>query len=182
MASGKFSFSLAATQQNNVPFANANTLTAEDDWGNIVTTYSASANPVTITAAGVTGNVLGLGTGGNNILNQAGDFTSGVANLTLLGMKYLGTSGNATFTATSTSPAKTGISSAVTITPGDARGGLRSAVLRMWRRGRQLPHDHGAGYFGQHGDGLYRHQDALVLRRECFSRCECTDGDKQHRS
>ena len=120
-AIGKFSFALAATQQNNVPFANTNTLTAEDEWGNTVATFNASLNPVTITVGGVTGNVLGLGTGGNSVLNQAGDFTSGIANLTLLGMKYLGTSGAATFTATSASPAKTGISSAVTITPGVAK-------------------------------------------------------------
>jgi hypothetical protein len=119
---GKFAFIAAATQQNNVPFTGTNTLTAQDDWGNIITTYSAATNPVTVTVAGLTGTVLGLGSGANNVLNQAGDFTSGQANLTGLGMKYLGTSGSgAIFTATSTSPAKSGTTAAVTITPGIAK-------------------------------------------------------------
>jgi hypothetical protein len=119
---GKFAFVAAGTQQNDVPFTSTNTLTAEDDWGNIITTYSAATNQVTITVTGLTGTVLGLGSGANNILNQAGDFTSGQANLTALGMKYLGTSGSgAIFTATSSSPAKSGTSTAVSITPGTPR-------------------------------------------------------------
>ena len=118
---GKFSFVVAGSQQNDVPFTGVNSLTAEDDWGNIITTFSAAANNVAITASGVGGTVLGLGTGQNGVLNQAGDFSSGVADLTLLGMKFLGTSGNRTFTATSASPAKSGTSSTVTISPGVAR-------------------------------------------------------------
>ncbi len=120
-AVGKFSFVLAGSQQNDVPFTGTNTLTAEDDWGNTVTTFNAAANPVTIAASGLTGSVLGLGTGSNGVLNQAGDFGSGVANLTLLGMKYLGASGSGTFTATSTAPAKSGTSATVAVSPGVAK-------------------------------------------------------------
>ena len=47
----------------------------------------------------LTGTVSGLH--GGNTLNQAGDFTSGVANLTTLGMTYTGNATTGTFRATS---------------------------------------------------------------------------------
>ena len=86
-------------------FTGTNTLTAKDASGNVITNSNASANNVTITAnAPLTGTVSGLDTPAN-VLNQAGDFTSGVANLTSLGMSYIGNTGTGTFTATGGQPA-----------------------------------------------------------------------------
>ena len=111
----KFALSLTSPQTNGVAFTGTNTLTAQDAFGNTVTTFNASTNNVTITAnAPLTGVVSGLGSGGNNVLNQVGDFSSGVANLTTLGMKYTGDTGTGTFTATSAS-GKTGTSGNVTV-------------------------------------------------------------------
>ena len=63
--------------------------------------FDASSNNVTITAnLPLTGTVSGLGSGSNNVLNQASDFSSGVADLAALGMKYTGNTGSGTFTAT----------------------------------------------------------------------------------
>src|SRR5439155_8677870 len=53
----------------------------------------------------------------NNLLNQARNFSSGVANLTTLGMKYTGSATTGTFTATS-GTGKTGTSGSVTINGG----------------------------------------------------------------
>ncbi len=114
----KFALSLTSPQTNAGVFTGTNTLTAQDSWGNTVTTFNAAADNVTIVAnAPLTGTVSGLGSGGNNILNQAGNFSSGVANLTTLGMKYTGNATTGTFTATSGS-GKTGTSGSVTINGG----------------------------------------------------------------
>jgi hypothetical protein len=119
-ALGQFALSLTSPQANGVAFTGVNTLTAEDSWGNVATTFDASANNVTISVnAALTGAVSGLGTGGNNVLNRAPDFTLGIANLTALGMKYTGNTATGSFTATSAT-AKTGTSGNVTILPGAA--------------------------------------------------------------
>ena len=84
--------------------------------GNVITNFNASANNVAITAnSPLTGTMSGLNTPAN-VLNQSGDSTSGVANLTTLGMTYTGTTGTGTFTATSGT--KTGTSGNVTINAG----------------------------------------------------------------
>ena len=84
----KFALSLTSPQVNDVAFTGVNTLTAQDAYGNTVG-FDASANNVTIGAnAPLTGAVSGLS--GGNTLTGAGDFSSGVANLTALGMKYTG--------------------------------------------------------------------------------------------
>ncbi|WP_415711124.1 hypothetical protein, partial [Aquirufa beregesia] len=72
---------------------------AQDAYGNTATGFNASGNNITVTTS-LTGAITGLGSGVNNVLNQAGDFTSGVANLTSLGLKFTGTSGAGTFTFT----------------------------------------------------------------------------------
>ena len=111
-----FTFAAAATQTDGVAFTGTNTLTAQDASGNTITNFNASANNVAITAnSPLTGTVSGLDTPAN-VLNQSGDFTSGVANLTTLGMTYTGTTGTGTFTATSGT--KTGTSGNVTINAG----------------------------------------------------------------
>ena len=114
---GRFAWSLASPQTNGVAFAGINALIAQDDWGNTVASFDASASPVTITAS-LGGVVSGLGSGNNNVLNRAGDFVSGVANLTTLGMIYTGAIGTGTFTAAG--GGKTGISPSVLISAGSA--------------------------------------------------------------
>ncbi len=117
----KFVFSLTSPQSNNAGFTGTNTLTAADDWGNPVTTFSAGSNNVTLTVNTLSGMITGLGSGNNNILNRAADFSSGVANLSTLGIRYVGTIGSGTITATSASPSRNGTSSSITINPGQAQ-------------------------------------------------------------
>ncbi|GAB4336998.1 MAG: hypothetical protein Kow0037_19110 [Calditrichia bacterium] len=83
-----FNFSLASPQTDGFPVSGTNTLTAVDAYGNVITDFDASAQPVTLAKNSGTGtlSVFGLhGTG--EVLNQASDFVSGVANLTNLGMR-----------------------------------------------------------------------------------------------
>ncbi len=109
----KFVLSLASPQPNGLAFTGTNTLTAQDAYGNTVG-FDASANNVTIAAdAPLTGAVSGLS--GGNKLTSAGDFSSGVANLTALGMTYTGNATSGTFTTTSADGGYTGTSGSVTI-------------------------------------------------------------------
>ncbi len=95
-----FVFAAASPQTDGLAFTGTNTLTAQDIGNNTVTTFDASANNVTITpVAPFTGTVGGIHA--SNVLNLAGDFTAGVANLTTLGMKYTGNATTGTFLATS---------------------------------------------------------------------------------
>jgi len=115
-----FVLALAGSEINNSVFTATNTLTAQDVSNNVLSTFTASANTVTLTAnSQLTGVVSGLGTGANNVLNKATDFSGGVADLTALGMKYTGNLASGTFTATSAN-GKTGTSGSVTITFGSA--------------------------------------------------------------
>ena len=115
----KFAVSLTSPQTNAVAFTGTNTITAQDQFGNTVS-FDASANNVTIAAnSPLTGAVSGLS--GVNTLTAAGDFVSGVANLTSLGMKYTGNAATATFTAAAATGGYTGTSgSTVTIDAGTA--------------------------------------------------------------
>src|SRR5262249_48796626 len=113
----KFAFNLTSPQSNGAVFTGANTLVAQDAFGN-TTSFDASANNVTIAAnAPLSGTISGLA--GGNKLSGAGDFSSGVANLTL-GMKYTGTAGSGTFTATAATGGSAGTSGSVTINAGTA--------------------------------------------------------------
>ncbi|MFY9160631.1 beta strand repeat-containing protein, partial [Aquirufa ecclesiirivi] len=114
----KLAVSLSGPQVNGSSFTGTNTLTAQDAYGNTVTTFAANTNNVTVTSS-LTGTVSGLGSGINHILNQAGDFVSGVANLTSLGMKFTGTSGSGTFTFTPVS-GTAATSSSITVNAGAA--------------------------------------------------------------
>src|SRR5207302_3354004 len=117
-ALAKFAFVLASPQTNGTAFTGTNTLTAQDAFGNTVTGFNASTDNVTFTAnSPLLGTVSGLGSLANNVLNQATNFSSGVANLTTLGMKFTGTGTAGTFTATS-GTGKMGTSGSVTITGG----------------------------------------------------------------
>jgi hypothetical protein len=116
-AIGQFAVNLTSPQINAAAFAGTNTIVAQDDWGNTVTSFSAATDNVrlTTTLPGSPSAITGLGSLGNNVLNRAGDFASGVANLTSLGMRYTGIAGSGTFTATSGATGKTGTSASVTI-------------------------------------------------------------------
>ncbi|MHA8064940.1 invasin domain 3-containing protein, partial [Aquirufa aurantiipilula] len=115
----KLAVSLASPQTNGTAFTGTNTLTAQDAYGNTVTTFAANTNNVTVTST-LTGTISGLGSGVNNVLNQAGDFSSGVANLTSLGLKFTGTVGTGTFSFATATGGATGTSANVTINPGSA--------------------------------------------------------------
>ncbi|MFL0163418.1 hypothetical protein, partial [Aquirufa salirivi] len=81
-----------------------------------VTGFDASSNNITVSTS-LSGAITGLS--GTNKLNNAGDFSSGVANLTSLGLTFTGTIGSGTFTFTpATGTAIT--SSSVTVNPGAA--------------------------------------------------------------
>ncbi|MHA8054290.1 hypothetical protein, partial [Aquirufa sp. OSTEICH-129A] len=114
----KLAVSLTSPQINGTAFTGTNTLTAQDAYGNTVPTFNAADNNVTVSTA-LTGTISGLGSGGNQVLNQAGDFTSGVANLTSLGLKFTGTSGAGTFVFTPAS-GTAATSASITINPGTA--------------------------------------------------------------
>ncbi len=112
----QFEFLMDSPQKDNEAVEGTNTLTAWDTYQNVITNYDASTNNVTITGAGPgTATITGLGSGNNNVLNQSGDFVSGVADLTTLGMIIDVTAiGTYNFTATS-SDVKTGVASGINI-------------------------------------------------------------------
>ncbi|MGA3245285.1 MAG: T9SS type A sorting domain-containing protein [Bacteroidota bacterium] len=113
-ALNNFVWSLASPQTSGTAFnSGTNTLTARDAYGNTVTGFDASANQVTITANPADGTITGLGSGSNNVLNQLGDFTLGVADVHNK-MIFTGTAGSHTFIATS-ADSKTGTSASVMI-------------------------------------------------------------------
>ncbi|MGB2960661.1 MAG: hypothetical protein WBD30_17410, partial [Bacteroidota bacterium] len=113
----RFDVALSTPQTSGAPFVGVNTITAEDTYGNTVADFNAASDAVTVTST-LGGTITGLGSGGNNVLNQAADFSSGVANLTNK-MVFTGATGSGTFSATSAS-AKSGVSGSVSITSGAA--------------------------------------------------------------
>ena len=115
---GNFVLSFASSQTNGITFTGTNTITAKDQYGNVLTTFDASANNVTISSTPSDGTISGLGTGVNNVLNQASDFVNGVCDLTNK-MIFIGTVGNHTFSATSQT-AIAAVSGTVNITVGAA--------------------------------------------------------------
>ncbi len=111
-----FNVALSSPQTNNVAFVNTNTITAKDQNENTITIFDASANNVTVSLSPLDGSIFGLGSGNNNILDQAGDFANGVADVTSE-LLFIGTSGDHVFTATS-SNGKTGSSGNINIQVG----------------------------------------------------------------
>ncbi len=159
-ALSKFAFVLAGSQNNGAPFTGTNTLTAEDAYGNAVTDFAASGDHVTITAnSPLSGTVSGLGSGLNNILNQAGDFTNGVANLTALGMKYTGVAATGTFTATSATARADGHFGERDDQRRHRHPPRHHRVCGADRGHEPEPDDYGQGRLGQHRHGLHRPED-----------------------
>jgi hypothetical protein len=112
----QFAFVMATPQRDGQAVTGTNTLTAQDTYENVITTFDASLNNVTITGSGSgTATITGLGSGDNNVLNQAADFTNGVANLTSQAMVIDVTiTGVYSFTATS-ADSKTGTASNIAV-------------------------------------------------------------------
>lgn len=108
-----FAVSFTSPQTSGVAFTGTNTITAQDAGNRTVTRFNAATNNVTVTATPNDGTITGLGSGNNNVLNQASDFVNGVANVTG-SLVFSGLTGNHTFTATSAN-GKTGTSGTVTI-------------------------------------------------------------------
>jgi adhesin/invasin len=104
----KFEVSIG-TQSNNVPFVGASTITAEDVYGNTVTTFDASTDHVSL-AVSPAGSLVPA-------TLQGADFSGGVADLSALGATYTGASGTRTVTATAAT-GETGTSAPFTVNPG----------------------------------------------------------------
>jgi len=114
-----FAFVMTSPQRDGLPVTGVNTLTARDEYQNPVTSFNAATNNVTVTkntGPGTT-TITGLGSANNNVLNQAGDFVNGVADLTAQGMTIdVSITGNYTLVATSSVvPARTGISNSFAV-------------------------------------------------------------------
>ena len=113
-----FLLTWAPSEMNGAAFTGINTLTAVDAAGNKITNFDASLNPVTLSVnAPLTGQISGLGTAHNNVLNKSSDFVNGVANITQLKAIYTGNAATGIFAATSTT-GKTGVSGNVIINAG----------------------------------------------------------------
>ncbi|MHA8102172.1 gliding motility-associated C-terminal domain-containing protein [Aquirufa nivalisilvae] len=114
----KFSVNLYSPQTSGEAFIGENTVTALDAYDNVITNYNAgtTVNNVRVSTS-LKGTISGLS--GINILNRAGDFVNGVANLTRLGLKFTGREGVGTFTFTRTLNNITGTSNVITMYSGD---------------------------------------------------------------
>ncbi len=111
-----FAFSMDSPQRDGYAVSGTNTITAQDAYDNTVLNFNASTDNVTITGSGPgTATITGLGSSSNNVLDQASDFSSGVADLTALGMTIDVTAvGSYDFTATASSGA-TGTASGISV-------------------------------------------------------------------
>ncbi|MFS8130860.1 MAG: beta strand repeat-containing protein [Candidatus Dojkabacteria bacterium] len=117
-AIASFQMSLTSPQSNKTAFSGVNTLTAFDTYGNIKTNFNAATDNITFSFSPIDGTLSGLAGASSNLLNNISDFTSGVANVTSR-IIFSGTSGNHTFTATS-STGKTITSNSIFIQPATA--------------------------------------------------------------
>lgn len=113
-----FQLNLTSPQTSGVSFLGTNTLTALDAFDNVVTTYNAASfgNAVTVSSSGLNG-ATSLALGGN-VLNRSTDFVNGMANLTHLGLKFVGDEGTGTYTFSKQS-GNISVSAPMTILPGD---------------------------------------------------------------
>jgi len=115
----EFDFVMASPQRDGYAVTGVNTITAWDTYQNVITSFDAAANNVTVTRNSGPGTVTitGLGSGNNNVLNQASDFVNGVADLTAQGMAIdASITGNYTLVATSSVvPIRTGVSNSFAV-------------------------------------------------------------------
>ncbi|MHA8104917.1 invasin domain 3-containing protein [Aquirufa nivalisilvae] len=97
----KLEVTLAPQQTVGQPLVGS--LKALDQYGNVVKNFDASQNNITVVVTNLTGNVTGLS--GTIKLTSPTDFVNGVADFSLLGVKYEGGSGSGGFTFTPTTGA-----------------------------------------------------------------------------
>jgi hypothetical protein len=91
-------FSLnASTSESTVAWTGTNTVTVRDFYGNVDTDFDASAYNVTVTSSGGT---LEIASRGDAILDQVADFSTGVADLTTLGITLTASTGTYTIDGT----------------------------------------------------------------------------------
>ncbi|MHA8099958.1 gliding motility-associated C-terminal domain-containing protein [Aquirufa aurantiipilula] len=114
----KFRLNLTSPQISGISFVGTNELTALDAFDNVVTSYNAAitSNAVSITSSGLNG-ASSLTLGGN-VLNRSTDFVNGVANLSNLGLKFVGDEGAGIYTFRKQS-GNISVSAPMTILPGD---------------------------------------------------------------
>ncbi|MHA8061244.1 gliding motility-associated C-terminal domain-containing protein [Aquirufa beregesia] len=96
----KFNLQMTSPQTTETPFVGVNTLSALDAFGNLILDFNAGLSPIKVTST-LPGFISGL-SGGDQLINS-GDFVQGIANLSALGMLYLGTEGKGFFTFKSSS-------------------------------------------------------------------------------
>jgi hypothetical protein len=108
-ALSKFEVTVPSPQTSGTVFTAGSQVVAQDQYSNTVTTFDASANNVTISASNG-------GTMINNVLNAAGDFIGGVADLNATGTTYTDVGGvSVQFTASSAGPVASGTSSNILV-------------------------------------------------------------------
>jgi uncharacterized protein YjdB len=105
-----FVLATSSPQTTALAFAGANTLTAVDQFGNTVTTFDASTDAVTIGLANAS-----TGSLTNNVLNLAGDFVNGVADLTAKGLTYTRSAAEASIDLQASSATTIKVSNIVTV-------------------------------------------------------------------
>ncbi len=89
------------SQESNTDWTGTNTITVLDQWGNTVTDFDASSTNITLTATPSAGVTIEVGERGDAVLDQAGDFSSGVADLTSIGVSLTGAANTYTIDGTS---------------------------------------------------------------------------------
>ena len=114
-----FDVTVTGPQRAGTPFTGTNTIAAHDSFGNPVADFDVSGNSVTLTSS-LGGTITGLGSAANNVLNQSGDFTGGVASLTSK-LTYGGPGGNGTLLAMA-ADGKSGVSNAFLMLAADPAG------------------------------------------------------------
>ncbi len=93
---GEFDLDISSPQISGYSFTGTAEITAFDQYGNLKSNYDASLDTVVVESSAA-------GTMQNNILDLAGDFVNGVADLAARGTRYDGRGGVMTFSATSES-------------------------------------------------------------------------------
>ena len=84
-AADHYVFSLASgTSESGVAWTGTNTLTIQDEYLNTATSFEASTNNTTVASSG--GTISGLGSGDDDVLDEAANFTNGVCDLTAQGI------------------------------------------------------------------------------------------------
>lgn len=86
-----------ATSESNLAWTGTNTVEVRDFYGNVQTAFDPTVNAVTVTSSGGTLEIAGRG---DAVLDTAGDFVSGVCDLTALGTVLTASSGTYTISGT----------------------------------------------------------------------------------